>query len=936
MKTKKKLIPIQEQVFENYEIVQNVDLPPRVLCRVTYPICNIDELNANHRRYGLPVWDKVMQTPELQEKLKNRCLFGHAEHPNESQNRLERTSHVVHEMWHDKDSNRVMQQLDILDTPYGRIVDTLLEAKCRVGVSTRAEGELEEAIDEEGNKFFKVLPESYNYITTDFTADPSTTNPYPEQIQRRVVESIEKDRADLDSDFAISILERCNIPTAKSLCESIKSGGKDLSERNIKEQEDEGEFDLDGEMAASGNGMAKEPDPAELEAESLPQETLETPDLSLNVEDLELPLPGPGGDLGAAESAGSVPSPVVDPRKADIHQIADRFGYLDWMTDGGNDTGSPYFQRLEKERLALLDELSYRWNQTMQENTCNKKVEFLSESTENVDPKFNQKVISFLENKWSAPFEQKIAEGILENKDSILIASKQTIQDYLSKVYQVNEADLIADTTDSFVEEMLELINDGDIDETEEIKKLYKNAGITPPKGKGVHTKKFHQMAVGILKGMKPKESVESVSEAKYEIIADAGKYHLAVMDGTKEIFRGPDASTKEEARTKGVSNIKSQNPGLARRVGIMEWTPSEEQKQIAYATAMKKLGKAKSVKKSHRKRSSESISNMIYENYMGLVDFLSGKTSFTKTTVPKKTEKKALDHRDERDIVAGRLEEKKLTESEIGELADTASDKEKAIRLIKELVGNGNKGIADKVGDTLVARGILSDEERGQAMLGESKSVIDTQISEASIRAERDKAVELVDQLSEQLAQLSDSKNIEVKLLLSKIKESTDSVKRKFTFLKQQVKETFGKLKIAHAKIENLTTELNKLKKDGKTADDKMVELESEYSTKLEQLESRFSAEKKKIFERFVKVVLADAYQFLPNRTRALLESAKSVEDLEQQLVSVRAVLRENALRSSSMTPEKLVVESITQVDSKSASINRGVSLACEGIFKK
>uniref|UniRef100_A0A6M3IFL0 Uncharacterized protein n=1 Tax=viral metagenome TaxID=1070528 RepID=A0A6M3IFL0_9ZZZZ len=35
---------------------------------------------------------------------------------------------------------------------------------------------------------------------------------------------------------------------------------------------------------------------------------------------------------------------------------------------------------------------------------------------------------------------------------------------------------------------------------TEAIKSLYRNAGITPPKGKGIHTKRAHEAVVGYLK----------------------------------------------------------------------------------------------------------------------------------------------------------------------------------------------------------------------------------------------------------------------------------------------------------------------------------------------------------------------------------------------------------------------------------------------------
>jgi len=176
-------------------IVEETDrtkLPETVLCRVKYNICNIDERNANGRIYEKSVWENVLQNETLQEMLQNRRLFGQAEHPVETQSDLQLTSHVVHEMWIDEDTNNVWQTIDVLDTPMGRIVDSLIRAGCGVGVSTRAEGDLEESEDDQG-KFSRVVPEAYRYITTDFTADPSTFNVLPQDIQKNVVSTVQNE-----------------------------------------------------------------------------------------------------------------------------------------------------------------------------------------------------------------------------------------------------------------------------------------------------------------------------------------------------------------------------------------------------------------------------------------------------------------------------------------------------------------------------------------------------------------------------------------------------------------------------------------------------------------------------------------------------------------------------------------------------------------------
>ena len=182
-----------ERVIGEAKIVESdrTKLPDGVLCRVKEPVCNIDELNANNRKYGWDVIEKVTGDKTLSEQMSKRALFGHAEHPDTSQSKLDLVSHVVLEWVVDKDNNTVYQVFDVLDTPTGRIVDCLIRAQCGVGVSTRAEGELTEEVDPTTKKkFHRVIAEKYKYITTDFTADPSTFGTKPMEVRRNVVESI--------------------------------------------------------------------------------------------------------------------------------------------------------------------------------------------------------------------------------------------------------------------------------------------------------------------------------------------------------------------------------------------------------------------------------------------------------------------------------------------------------------------------------------------------------------------------------------------------------------------------------------------------------------------------------------------------------------------------------------------------------------------------
>jgi preprotein translocase subunit YajC len=129
------------------------------------------------------VWDKVQGDKSIQEKLKGRTLFGQAEHPKSVQSDLQLTSHIITDFIINEDEGKLYQNIDILDTPCGQIINTLIEAGCQVGVSTRAEGDLVERTDDQGT-YHEVVPEAYRYVSTDFTADPSTFGTKPMNLER--------------------------------------------------------------------------------------------------------------------------------------------------------------------------------------------------------------------------------------------------------------------------------------------------------------------------------------------------------------------------------------------------------------------------------------------------------------------------------------------------------------------------------------------------------------------------------------------------------------------------------------------------------------------------------------------------------------------------------------------------------------------------------
>ena len=251
-------------------------LPSGVLSRASYVICNINSLNKNNRFYEKEVWDRVLENKEIQERIKKRNLWACDEHPEESQRtKTPDIAAIVTGIRIDENENKVYADFDILDTPKGRIIDALLRANCGIGVSTRADGELEEMSFEElkeyfqkkgynvnldeavpenkrSQKFYRVVPEAYEFHTVDFTAEPSTIGgDVPLKVEKDIVSIVKEglNENKIDKEFAKGLLSAMKCNEAKCLLESLESKERcsEKSEtKEIWEKSLEDEIDAEG------------------------------------------------------------------------------------------------------------------------------------------------------------------------------------------------------------------------------------------------------------------------------------------------------------------------------------------------------------------------------------------------------------------------------------------------------------------------------------------------------------------------------------------------------------------------------------------------------------------------------------------------------------------------------------------------------------------
>lgn len=132
-----------------------------------------EAVNKNKRIYPYAVLDENVK--KLKPIIEARGLVGELDHPADSIIHFEKCSHVITKLWWE--GNSLMGEGEILNTPHGKILKSLLNDGVRIGISSRGVGNGRN--DENG---ILVIGESYKLITFDAVADPSTYSAFQEKV----------------------------------------------------------------------------------------------------------------------------------------------------------------------------------------------------------------------------------------------------------------------------------------------------------------------------------------------------------------------------------------------------------------------------------------------------------------------------------------------------------------------------------------------------------------------------------------------------------------------------------------------------------------------------------------------------------------------------------------------------------------------------------
>lgn len=244
---------IKNNIFNYTKLTEEEQQKRGILGRLTGIIADTQNPTRNGRKYSAELREKVFENPIMQEKITNRCCFGELGHPLDGRSEIdmEKAAICLAETPKVGKDGNLYGVFDILSTPNGKILKSLCDYGCTIGVSSRGQGSIIQ--DYDGNE--EVDPDDYDCECWDAVLVPAVETAR----MKYVTESLDKtDKNGLKLKQALTeSLQKASDEDKKVMSESLKNLGIDItkSDENIDREENK---EAENEPATAENNGVNE------------------------------------------------------------------------------------------------------------------------------------------------------------------------------------------------------------------------------------------------------------------------------------------------------------------------------------------------------------------------------------------------------------------------------------------------------------------------------------------------------------------------------------------------------------------------------------------------------------------------------------------------------------------------------------------------------
>jgi hypothetical protein len=148
--------------YDAKQILENQESNGKVILRGI--LQKAETLNQNGRVYPYHILEREVRN--YQKFIKESRALGECDHPDSSVVELKKVSHIIREAY--MEGNVCFGAVEMLDTPYGNILKSLIKSGVTLGISSRGIG----STKKEGDR--QVVQDDFQLICWDIVAEPST------------------------------------------------------------------------------------------------------------------------------------------------------------------------------------------------------------------------------------------------------------------------------------------------------------------------------------------------------------------------------------------------------------------------------------------------------------------------------------------------------------------------------------------------------------------------------------------------------------------------------------------------------------------------------------------------------------------------------------------------------------------------------------------
>jgi len=138
-----------------------------------------ETLNQNGRVYPKDILEREVRN--YQKFIRENRALGECDHPDSSVVELKKVSHIIREAH--MEGNICYGTVEILDTPCGKILQSLIEAGVTLGISSRGVGSTRKSGEHQ------IVQDDFQLICWDFVSEPSTPGAFMMREGRQVNQS---------------------------------------------------------------------------------------------------------------------------------------------------------------------------------------------------------------------------------------------------------------------------------------------------------------------------------------------------------------------------------------------------------------------------------------------------------------------------------------------------------------------------------------------------------------------------------------------------------------------------------------------------------------------------------------------------------------------------------------------------------------------------